>query len=392
MKGYIKVIIASFLIILACLGLGRFSFGMVLPNLQSSLDLSTTQVGFIGTANFIGYLIGIFFANYFYTRFITYKLIFITMILQAFSMALMVLFSNYLIISFFYSLSGFFSAVVNIALMAHISNIIPKSSRGKALGIVVSGNGLAIIISGQIVPYVEGFIETSPWEYSWLTFSFILVIISFLCQPGIKKHSKHELPEIKISAKKYFFIPSFWKIGSLYMIFGLTSSIFLTYFVKAVIEKYGVSSDISGDFWALLGFTSIFSGLLFGMIADKVGGYKALIYVYLLQTAAHFTLASDSADIAIWFSAIAFGISIWSIPSLITLLCSTHFDVKRTSQILSLVTIVFAMCQAIGPVAAGYLYDITNSFSTVFMITSIFTLLASFLSIIFSKQPIKKIH
>ncbi len=41
---------------------------MVLPNMQASLDLSTTQAGFIGTANFIGYVIGIVFVNKLYTN------------------------------------------------------------------------------------------------------------------------------------------------------------------------------------------------------------------------------------------------------------------------------------------------------------------------------------
>ncbi|WP_321469568.1 YbfB/YjiJ family MFS transporter [Halarcobacter sp.] len=392
MKSYVKVIVASFLVILACLGLGRFAFGMVLPNMQESLLLNTTQVGFIGTANFIGYLIGIFFANIFYTKYNTHKLIFNTMILQALSMASMVFISNYLFLSLLYGFSGFFCAIVNISIMAHISNIVPKNIRGKVLGIVVSGSGIAIVLSGQIVPFIESITLETPWKTSWLIFSILIVLLAFLCQPGIKKHTKHEMPEIKFSSNKYFFIPSFWKIGVLYMIFGLSYSVFVTYFVKAVIEKYNVSTSLSGDFWTTLGLASIFSGLLFGIVADKIGAYKTLIFVYFLQTIAHFTLTLDLNTYAIWVSTIVFGISIWSIPSLIVLLTSVHFDVKRTSQILSLVTIIFALCQAIGPVAAGYIYDKTNSFSTIFMITSSFTLLATILSIIFSKQPIKKIH
>ncbi|WP_320035493.1 YbfB/YjiJ family MFS transporter [Halarcobacter sp.] len=392
MRTYIKVIIASFLVILGCLGLGRFAFGMVLPNMQESLLLNTTQIGFIGTANFLGYLAGIFFANSLYTKYNTHKLIFNTMLLQAFSMGVMILFTNYLILSLLYSLSGFFCAIVNISIMAHISNIVPKNIRGKVLGIVVSGSGIAIVLSGQIVPFVETITLETPWKTSWLIFSSLIVILAFLCQPGIKKHTKHEMPEMKFSSNKYFFIPSFWKIGILYMIFGLTYSIFVTYFVKAVIEKYNISTSLSGDFWTILGLASIFSGLLFGMVADKIGPYKTLIFVYFLQTIAHFTLTQDLSSYAIWISTIVFGISIWSIPSLIVLLTSVHFDVKRTSQILSLVTIIFALCQAIGSVAAGYIYDKTNSFSTIFMITSSFTLLATILSIIFSKQPIKKIH
>lgn len=365
---------------------------MVLPNMQLSLDLSTTQVGFIGTANFIGYIVGILFANVFYTKYTTHKLIFATITLQGLSMLSMLIFDNYLIISIFYSFSGFFAAIINMSIMAHISNIIPKHIRGKALGIVISGSGLAIILSGQIVPFIEKFTFHMPWKISWAIFSLCVIIIAFLCQAGIKKHASHEMPKTKVRAKKYFAIPSFWKISIIYIIFGITYVVYVTFFVSTVIDKYNVSTQISGNFWALIGFCSMFSGFIFGAIADKVGPYKSLIFVYILQTIAHFILAIDISSYAIWISAIAFGISVWSIPSIVTLLTSLHFDVKRTAQVLSLVTLVFATGQAIAPVAAGYIYDITKDFSYVFMITASLTLIAVIISFIFSKQEIKQVY
>ena len=392
MKPYIKIVISSFLVILGCLGFGRFAFGMVLPNMQNSLEITTTQVGFIGTANFVGYIVGILFANFFYKRFTTYKLIFSTIILQGLCMLSMIFFDNYLFISLFYSFSGFFAALVNISIMAYISNVVPKNIRGKALGIVVSGSGLAIILSGQIVPYVENYVSHMPWKISWAIFSFCILLIAFLCQPGIKKHASHKVAETKVKAKEYFTIPSFWKISIIYMIFGITYVVYVTFFVSAVIDKYNVSTSLSGNFWALLGFCSIFSGFLFGILADKIGPYKSLIFVYSLQSIAHFILAINIGEYAIWVSAILFGISVWSIPSIVTLLTSLHFDVKRTAQVLSLVTLLFASCQALAPVLAGFIYDITKDFSNVFMITSILTLIAVLISFIFSKQEIKQVH
>lgn len=392
MKPYIKVVLSSFLVILGCLGFGRFAFGMVLPNIQTTLELTTTQVGFISTANFIGYIVGILFANILYTRYTTHKLIFTTILLQGLSMLLMLLFDNYLYISVFYTLSGFFAAVVNMSIMSYISNVVPKEIRGKVLGIVVSGSGLAIILSGQIVPFIENYTQEMPWKISWAVFSLCVISIAFLCQPGIKKHATHNAPNIKIKAKEYFVVPSFWKISIIYIIFGITYVVYVTFFVSAVIDKYDVSTSISGNFWALVGFMSIFSGFIFGIIADKNGPYKSLIFAYILQTIAHFLLAIDIGPIAIWISAVSFGISVWSIPSIITLLISLHFDVKRTSQVLSLVTLLFASGQAIAPVAAGYIYDMTTDFSDVFMITSILTLIAVVFSFIFSRQQIKQIH
>ena len=304
MKPYIKTIISSFLILLGCLGFGRFAFGMVLPNMQSSLELNATQAGFIGTANFIGYFIGIFFVTKLYTKYTTHRLIFTTILLEAFTMLLMLLFEDYLLISFFYSLSGFFTAIVNISLMAYIANVVPKNIRGKVLGIVVGGNGLAIVLSGQIVPYIESLGSNMPWKISWTIFSLCIIFIAFISKSAIKKHTSHTMPETKIRAKEYFAIPSFWKIGTLYMIFGITYVVYVTFFVSAVINKYEVSSSLSGDFWTLLGFCSIFSGFIFGIFADKIGPYKTLFFVFLLQTIANFILAIDVNIYVIWFSAI----------------------------------------------------------------------------------------
>ncbi len=392
MKAYIKVLIASFLVIFASLGFGRFAFGMVLPSMQESLNITTTQVGFISTSNFIGYIIGILLVSYLYSKFPSYKLIFSSLFLQGFSMLFMILDINYLLISFLYALSGFFAAISNISIMAYITNIVPKNIRGKFLGIVVSGNGLAIILSGLIVPYIEVYIQNSPWKVSWIFFSIIIILSAFLSQLGIKKYVNHNMPERKIKAKEYFKMPSFWKITTIYMIFGISYIVYVTFFVSAVIDKYSVSSSLSGIFWALLGSMSLLSGLIFGILADRIGAYRTLIFVFCLQTTAHLILSFNFNIYAIWISAILFGISVWSVPSIITLLISFHFDIRRTAQVLSLSTLLFAICQAIAPVGAGLIYDITKNFSYVFMLTSILTFIAIILSLIFSKQKIKQIH
>jgi MFS family permease len=75
MKSFSKLFLASFLILLSCLGFGRFAFGMILPNMQIDLNISTTLIGFISSANFAGYFIGIIFASKIYSKFQTSTLI-----------------------------------------------------------------------------------------------------------------------------------------------------------------------------------------------------------------------------------------------------------------------------------------------------------------------------
>ncbi len=63
------VVLAGTLTIVAALGLGRFSLGMLLPSMGSDLGLSYSRMGFVGTGNFLGYLIGVLISSRLVKRF-----------------------------------------------------------------------------------------------------------------------------------------------------------------------------------------------------------------------------------------------------------------------------------------------------------------------------------
>ena len=84
------------LIVFACLGLARFAFGMILPNMQLELGMNATQAGIVGSANFIGYFIGLFLIAPFYAKFGPAQLISRALWTQCLSMLLMSLSPNYI--------------------------------------------------------------------------------------------------------------------------------------------------------------------------------------------------------------------------------------------------------------------------------------------------------
>ena len=391
MSIYFKTLISSIFILFASLGLGRFGYGMILPNLQESLQISTTQTGFIGTSNFVGYLIGIFFVSYLYKKFETHKLISTSLIFQSISMLCMVLFTDYLFIAAFYTLSGVFTAISNVSIMVYIAHIIPAHIKGKALGIIVTGNGLAIVFSGFLVPFIDTHFLNDSWTVNWSIFAGLTFIISFGIRSGLKIHdNKQQNPSQNDKPIKLLFSSKFHKIALLYLIFGITYVVYITFFVTASIDKYNIEMHQSGYFWSLLGFMSLFSGPLFGSIADKIGAYKTLIIIFALQTIANLILVLDLQPGFLWISAILFGTSAWAIPSLITLLSTQEFGVQNTAKVFSLATLVFAAGQIIGPIGAGFIYDLEGDFSNVFLICAILTFMGVILSWVFSlvKSPV----
>ena len=57
------IVFTGVAILFACLGLGRFAIGMLLPSMGLSLDLNYSQMGFIGTGNFVGYMVSVLFSG-----------------------------------------------------------------------------------------------------------------------------------------------------------------------------------------------------------------------------------------------------------------------------------------------------------------------------------------
>lgn len=369
------------------MGLARFAFGMILPNMQSDLNISTTVAGLIGSANFAGYFIGIIFASKIYSHFKTAPLISFSLFLQGLSMILMASFDNYLIICILYFLIGFLAAILNIAIIVYLSHAVPEKIRGKALGIAVSGNGVAIIFSGFLVPYLEQFFQANSWRISWVIFSLIIIAISFSIRYLLTYEVDHS---VKSDVKFYSYIKNknFWKIGSLYFFFGISYVIYVTFFVSAAIDKWSLSSQVSGIFWSTFGFICIFGGFLFGIIADKYGTFKTLILVFGIQAFSIFILIFDTPSFALFISVFFFAISVWSVPTMITMLCTEFFGLKKTAQVFSLVTLLFALGQIIGPIAAGYIHDTFKTYDYVFLMTFVLSFLGFISSIIFSYKKI----
>jgi MFS family permease len=383
LKNYIFILITGVLVLFACLGLGRFVFGMILPNMQIDLNMTITQAGFIGTSNFAGYLLGLLFAGYFYLKFGAIKLISSSLLIQGITMIFMSLSFNYILVCIFYFFVGFFAALATIAIMSYITQAVSKEVRGKSAGILYMGSGLAIVLSGYLVPYMENFYKVESWRYIWGIFAIMTIFISFMVRHGLKSKVVHP-KKISIDTGTYFYIlkdKRFVQISGLYFCFGITYVVYITFFVLASMDKWHISSNISAPFWIVLGFLSIFSGPIFGMISDKIGRYKTIGIAFFIQSIANLIMALNLPVSYLWVSASLFGISVWAIPSIMAVLTAETFGLEKTATVFSKITLVFAIGQIIGPIGAGFLTDLTKDFSYAFALSFVVTTLAFLFSI-----------
>jgi len=152
--GWIIVVVGT-LTIVACLGLARFAFGMLLPSMREALQMSYDEMGLLGTANFCGYLVAVGLTPFALRHTTPRVLISAGLFLIAACMVGISCGTSYLAVLTLYTVVGIGSGLANIPLMVLVSYWFRRERRGRAAGFIVIGSGFAIILSGFLIPQLN---------------------------------------------------------------------------------------------------------------------------------------------------------------------------------------------------------------------------------------------
>lgn len=406
--GWIVIFMGLFTTI-AAHGFGRMAYTIILPAMKDGLQFDYTQLGLLGTGNFIGYLtmaiIGGFLAARFGTRIvITFALILmgITMILTGLAESFGFAFAMRL-------LTGLGNGAAYVPAMALGSAWFATNRRGFATGIVSGGIGAGTLISGLIVPPILSAYGPEGWRYSWYILGGLVLVVSGIVflfvrsrpeEKGLKMIGEEETaapqPQPSGAAKvssldwtKVYKMGSVWYLGATYFFYGLSYIIYIVFFAAYLVKEMGVSQSWAGGLWATVGGLSMFCGILWGGISDKLGRSKGAALAYLVLALSYIVYALVKVEFGFYLSAFLFGLTAWSIPTIMAATAGDLVGPRLAPAGLGFVTLFFGIGQAIGPVLGGYLADVTKSFTTPFLVAGVISLIGMGFSFFLKKQVAK---
>lgn len=398
---YAWVIVATgMLSIVACLGFGRFALGMLLPSMATTLRLSYSEIGFISTGNFVGYLLSVLVCGHVASKIGSRRLIVIALVVIGASMALISRSGSFSAILVLYFITGMGSGSANVPVMGLITAWFDRTVRGRAAGFVVIGSGFAIIISGKLIPYVNRVLGPEGWRTNWLILAGVVTAIAavghvFLRNKpedkGLKplgsedRESKPVLHHVSAD-KDIYRNKTLYLLGAIYFLFGYTYVIYATFIVTTLVKERGFSETIAGNFWSWVGLLSLASGPVFGTLSDRLGRKAGLMIVFSLQMLAYLLVAADLPPVFLYLSIGFYGIVAWSIPSIMVAAVSEYVGVDRALAAFGFITFIFGLGQITGPAVAGILAEKTGSFSSSFFMAAAFAGLAVLLAT-FLKKP-----
>lgn len=381
------IVFAGVATVFSSLGLGRFSLGMLLPSMGASLGLSYSQMGVISTGNFVGYMISVVLAGIIAKRAGTRATIAAGLVITGGSMGLISRAMGYTEVLILYVATGVGSGLANVPAMGLVSHWFLKSTRGRAAGIMLSGNGLAIVFAGIYVPYINAGLEGQGWRTGWFTMGVISIAIAVLtaillrntpAEKGLKPIGKLDTaPRVgPIADESTHQKSNLWTmvhLGCIYSLFGSTYVIYATFIVTTMVKERGFSESVAGSFWAAVGALSIFSGPLFGWVSDKLGRKSGMMMVFTLFTVSYALAAADLPVPYLYASIAIFGITVWSIPTIMSAAVGDYMGPAQAVKFFGFITLFFGGGQVVGPAVAGFLADATGSFSVAFWMSAVLT-------------------
>jgi MFS family permease len=367
---------------------------MLLPAMGASLHLSYSQMGLISTSNFVGYLLAVLACGYLSDRLGSRLLIFLALLLVAFSMLLVSRAESFLSVTLFYMLTGMGSGASNVPMMALVASWFNTRKRGRAAGFIVIGSGFAILLSGRLIPYLNQLRETEGWRISWLVLGIIVLAISIICylvirdsplELGLKpvgsRQGNNQEKTLQVEERNYSVTrKDIYHLGMIYFLFGYTYVIYATFIVTTLVKERGFSETVAGNFWSWVGFLSLFSGPVFGTLSDRFGRKTGLVTVFTIQMLAYLLVALSLPGMYLYLSIGCYGIVAWSIPSIMAALVGDYVGPQKTARIFGFITFIFALGQIAGPAVAGFLAEKYGSFASSFLMAAAFAAVAVYLS------------
>jgi len=372
------------LTVLGAHGFGRFAYPLLLPYMQRDLNLNYFQMGLLATGNFIGYLIMVVAGGVLASKYGPRIVISASAVLMGASMIWTGLSSQFEHIFVARMLTGLGNGGAYLPSVVLPSIWFPSEKRGRITGMVVSSASLGFALSSVFVTSVLSAYGMTGWRYCWHYFGVTLLVIAAADYLFIrnKPESLVETERAEGSSKgesdayspfKWNLVyrnRNVWFVGLLFLAFGLAYSIYLNFFV-AYLQALMWPENIIALIWFMIGALGILSGFAWGWLSDVLGrkfsifmAFSTLFTAFLLSTISPITHG-------LYCSAILFGISMSSIPTVAVVTAGEYVAPTLRSTAAGFVTSLFGVGQLIGPALGGYIIDSTKVFSYSFLIAAI---------------------
>jgi predicted MFS family arabinose efflux permease len=342
------------------LGIGRFAYSLVLPDMRDALGWSYSAAGFMNTINAAGYLVGALTASRLVKRYGLSATVRWGTLACVASLALCALSGNFIVLSFARLLAGLGAGAGFVAAGA-LAAIIAQSQPVRAnflLSLFYAGPGLGILSSGLIAPFMLQAFGPGSWWIVWWAMTLLTVVmtIPLLLAPIDARAGIAEAAPAKFAIRPVLI----YLAG--YFLFGAGYIAYMTFMI-AYVRDGGGGAAAQSAFWCLIGSSAFATPWVWrNVLARNSGGISTAIILGVNAIGAALPLFGHS-PLLLAISAVVFGVAFFAVVSSTTSFVRFNYPPAAWPTGIAAMTIAFGIGQMLGPIAVGAVTDAIGSLS-----------------------------
>jgi predicted MFS family arabinose efflux permease len=360
---------AGFLSLAVAMGIGRFVYTPILPDMAEALGLSKSHAGLIASSNFAGYLTGASIAALpLRGRRAAWTLgALLASAVTTLAMGLVDTLSGFLAVRF---AGGVASAFVLVFASAMVLEGVRAARRPGLAALHFAGVGIGIATSALVVAIVAS--SGGGWRAEWLATGAVALGASIAVAALLPRTSESAAAGGTATAER-----SALPIVLAYGLFGFGYVITATFLVAIMREEPGLA-PYEPWVWMLVGLSAAPSVLVWDRIASRIGAARAFALACLAEAAGVAASAVFVSAAGAALAAILLGATFVAITALGLRVARDHGP-SDPRRMVAVMTVAFSVGQIIGPLYAGALHDRLGSFAPASLTAAAALVLAAFL-------------
>ena len=350
-------------------GLGRFAYTPIIPYMQSTLNISSADIGLIASSNYLGYLFGsIIPLIYSFTNKQRLTL-YLSVMVSVLTLGLMGTtsdFNMFILLRFFQGISGAIGLVIATNL---IFAQITVTGRVDLRLAHISGFGVGMFLSA-IAIWICSMLELQ-WNYQWFVIAILCLILTIpIISSPLEKGSEVSIDHNSQSNKLSL---GFVGISVGYFFFGFGYIIFGT-FIAALAVNTPALENIQHASWILVGISAMPAIFIWQTISKVTGNHISLALSCFTCATGILTLYFFDGIGASLFACVAYGTGVIGIVGLVLM----EGKIRHSGSIkfaVAFLTTTFSVGQITGPYISGLMIDFFGNYENAMLLSgcSLFT-------------------
>jgi predicted MFS family arabinose efflux permease len=336
------------------LGLSRFAYALVLPDMRASLSWSYAEAGGLNAVNALGYLFGAGGSVAVMARLGAFRTALLGAVLCVVSLGVCAFAEAYPTLAlarFGAGLGGGFAFVAGGVLATSIAQRQPRRS-AFLLGLFYAGVGFGILVSGLVLPPLHAAGGAGSWHGAWLALTALALAMTLGLLPA-RAAGGAEGPGGQARAA----LKPMLAILAAYLVFGAGYIAYMTFMI-AWVQNLGEGAMAQTLFWSVIGLGAMAFPWTWAFALKRLRHGFAFAALTALSAAAAALPLLTSARPGLLVSGALFGSTLLAVVTATTVFVRRNLPAARWPSGIGAMTVAFGVGQTAGPLLTGLVTDL----------------------------------